>query len=63
MNLVASEFGLLNGMSVEDAGRLGMVTAGLKLRRRGAIGGMPSGEEAMGVFELLRAERRYAELR
>lgn len=50
--------GLLNGMSVEDAGRLGMVTAGLKLRQRGAIGGMPSVEEAMGVFERLRVGRR-----
>ena len=48
--------GLLNGMSVEDAGRLGTVTAGLKLRQRGAIGGMPSGEEAMGVFRRLNSD-------
>ena len=42
--------GLLNGMSVEDAGRLGTITAGLKLRQRGAIGGMPAREEAFDVF-------------
>ena len=48
--------GMLNGMSVEDAGRLGTITAGLKLRQRGAIGGMPSGEEAFGVFNTLRAD-------
>ncbi len=45
--------GLLNGMSVEDAGRLGTITAGLKLRQRGAIGGMPTREEAFGVFDTL----------
>ncbi len=48
--------GLLNGMSVEDAGRLGTITAGLKLRQRGAIGGMPAREEAFGVFDTLRAD-------
>lgn len=48
--------GMLNGMSVEDAGRLGTITAGLKLRQRGAIGGMPIGEEAFGVFDTLRAD-------
>ena len=48
--------GLLNGMSVEDAGRLGTVTAGLKLRRRGAIAGMPSGEEALAVFRRLKSD-------
>ena len=47
--------GLLNGMSVEDAGKLGTITAGLKLRQRGAIGGMPTREEAFGVFDALRA--------
>ncbi len=48
--------GLLNGMSVEDAGRLGTITAGLKLRQRGAIAGMPSGEEAFGLFDRLRTD-------
>ena len=48
--------GLLNGMSVEDAGKLGTITAGLKLRQRGAIGGMPTREEAFGVFDTLRAD-------
>ena len=48
--------GLLNGMTVEDAGRLGTVTAGLKLRARGAIGGMPSGEEAMGALRRLNSD-------
>ena len=43
--------GLLNGMSVADAGRLGTITAGLKLRQRGAIGGMPTREEAFGLFD------------
>ena len=46
--------GMLNGMSVEDAGRLGTITAGLKLRQRGAIGGMPTREEAFGVFNRLK---------
>ena len=43
--------GLLNGMSVPDAGRLGTVTAGLKLRGRGAIAGMPTHSEVMTIFE------------
>ena len=43
--------GLLNGMSVADAGRLGVVTAGLKLRGRGALAGMPLREEAYRAFE------------
>ena len=46
--------GLLNGMSAEDAGRLGTVTAGLKLRQRGAIAGMPTREEAFRVFDRLK---------
>ena len=48
--------GLLNGMSVPESGRLGTITAGLKLRQRGAIGGMPTREEAFGVFDTLRAD-------
>ena len=47
--------GLLNGMNVPESGRLGTITAGLKLRQRGAIGGMPTREEAFGVFDTLRA--------
>lgn len=43
--------GLLNGMSVADAGRLGVATAGLKLRGRGALAGMPLREEAHRAFE------------
>lgn len=48
--------GLLNGMRVADAGRLGTITAGLKLRQRGAIGGMPTGEEAFDLFNRLTTE-------
>ena len=43
--------GLLNGMSVADAGKLGVATAGLKLRGRGALAGMPAREEAYKAFE------------
>ena len=43
--------GLLNGMSVADAGRLGAVTAGLKLRGRGALTGMPTREEVLEIFD------------
>jgi len=42
--------GLLNGMSVAEAGRLGTVTAGLKLRGRGALGGMPTLEEVEAIM-------------
>ena len=45
--------GLLNGMSVRDAGRLGTITAGLKLRGRGALTGMPTRDE---VYEILEGE-------
>ena len=48
--------GLLNGMSVSESGRLGTITAGLKLRQRGAIGGMPSREEALALFDDLKAK-------
>ena len=48
--------GTLNGMSIRDSGRLGAITAGLKLRQRGAIGGMPTREEAMGVFDRITAD-------
>ena len=42
--------GLLNGMSVADAGRLGTITAGLKLRGRGALTGMPYRDEVFSIF-------------
>ncbi len=42
--------GLLNGMSVAEAGRLGTVTAGLKLRGRGALGGMPTLDEVKAIL-------------
>ena len=42
--------GLLNGMSIADAGRLGTVTAGLKLRGRGALSGMPSLAEVEAIM-------------
>ena len=47
---------LLNGMSVEDAGRIGTITAGLKLRQRGAIAGMPTREEVSNMFDRLRTD-------
>ena len=42
--------GLLNGMPVAEAGRLGTVTAGLKLRGRGALSGMPTLDEVEAVM-------------
>ena len=42
--------GLLNGMSIAEAGRLGTVTAGLKLRGRGALGGMPTFDEVEAIM-------------
>ena len=42
--------GLLNGMSIAEAGRLGTVTAGLKLRGRGALGGMPTIDEVEAIM-------------
>ena len=46
--------GLLNGMSIAEAGRLGTVTAGLKLRGRGALGGMPT----LGEVEAIMGESK-----
>ena len=40
---------LLNGMSMPDAGRMGTVTAGLKLRGRGALSGMPTYDEVAAI--------------
>ena len=42
--------GMLNGMSIAEAGRLGTVTAGLKLRGRGALGGMPTLDEVEAIM-------------
>lgn len=43
--------GLLNDMSAAEAARLGTITAGLKLRSRGAIAGMPSAVEVFEIFD------------
>jgi 2-dehydro-3-deoxygluconokinase len=43
--------GILNGMDVEDAARLGSITAGLKLRGRGALTGMPYRDEVFKIFQ------------
>ena len=42
--------GLLNGMTVPEAGRLGTITAGLKLRGRGALSGMTTWDEVAAVM-------------
>ncbi len=42
--------GLLNGMSIAEAGRVGTITAGLKLRGRGALGGMPTLDEVEAIM-------------
>ena len=42
--------GLLNGLSVPEAGRLGTLTAGLKLRGRGALSGMPTIDEVEAIM-------------
>ncbi|MDP6302832.1 MAG: PfkB family carbohydrate kinase, partial [SAR202 cluster bacterium] len=46
--------GMLNGMGIEQAARLGTVTAGLKLRGRGALTGMPYRDEVFAVLKKLR---------
>ena len=43
--------GLLNGMNVEDAATLGTVTAGLKVRGRGALTTMPTSDEVHDHFK------------
>ena len=42
--------GLLNGLSTAEAGRLGTITAGLKLRGRGALSGMPTLDEVEAIM-------------
>ena len=45
--------GILNGMAIQNAARLGSVTAGLKLRGRGALTGMPYSDEVFSIYESL----------
>ncbi len=47
--------GLLNGMSVRDAATLGTVTAGLKVRGRGALTTMPTSDEVHDHFRRAKA--------
>ena len=42
--------GLLCGMNLGDAARIGNIVAGLKVRGRGALTGMPTGEEVYDAF-------------
>jgi 2-dehydro-3-deoxygluconokinase len=45
--------GLVSGLSPEEAARLAVVCAGLSLRKRGAIGGLPFREEAYAAWQAL----------
>ena len=45
--------GLLNGMNHREAANLGSVTAGLKLRGRGALTAMPHRDEVFAILESL----------
>jgi len=45
--------GLVSGLSPEEAARLAVVCAGLSLRSRGAIGGLPYHEEAYAAWRAL----------
>ena len=46
--------GLLRGMSPRDAALLGTIAAGLKVRGRGALTTMPTGEEVYAVFDRMK---------
>ncbi len=46
--------GLLSGMDYRDAALLGSIAAGLKVRGRGALTTMPTGEEVYSVFRSLK---------
>ncbi len=48
--------GVLNGMSYLDAATLGSIAAGLKLRGRGALLGMPRQDEVYAIFEALKRQ-------
>jgi 2-dehydro-3-deoxygluconokinase len=43
--------GLMDGLSADEAARLAVVCAGLSLRKRGAIGGLPHREEAYAAWQ------------
>ena len=47
--------GLVSGLSPEEAARLAVVCAGLSLRSRGAIGGLPYHEEAYAAWHSFRS--------
>ena len=47
--------GLVSGLSPEEAARLAVVCAGLSLRSRGAIGGLPYREEAYAAWHSFRS--------
>jgi len=49
--------GLVSGLPPEEAARLAVVYAGLSLRRRGAIGGLPHREEAYAAWHSTRSPR------
>ena len=46
--------GMLNNMSPKDAGTFAAITAGIKIRGRGAISTMPTGREVYKIFDLIR---------
>ena len=46
--------GTLNGMSPKDAATLGSIAAGLKVRGRGALTTMPTGQEVFQIFESIK---------
>ena len=47
--------GIVHGTSPRDAATLGSIAAGLKVRGRGALTTMPSGDEVYAAFEALKA--------
>ena len=49
--------GLLRGMTPRHAATLGSIAAGLKVRGRGALTGMPSGSEVYAAFDSLKSGR------
>ena len=48
--------GLLHGMNHRDAATLGSITAGLKVRGRGALTTMPTRDEVFSVFDSLKGQ-------
>ena len=47
--------GLLGGMKARDAAVLGSIAAGLKVRGRGALTAMPTGDEVYAAFEVVKS--------